>query len=271
MWLGILLAACPTTLWAQLEWIPEDAPQVVFAGEGRKIRVTFNNPAGKTVEVQFRTRLLQASSATAMPLGQAQPWKKLKVLAGQTIIESAPVTFPAVKAGTRFLVQWLDEQGKVLGPTEVAVHPPGLLTELKTLAGEGSMGVFDPRDQLKPLLKQWNVDFEDLEQTGWEDFNGRLALVGPMPPLQAPPDLAKRVKSLAKTGRAVVWIQLASRPAEDSEFPAYLIRDGEGTVVLARSKTFSDLAENPRAQLQLVHLASLAMRADRWESTVLTP
>lgn len=269
--LAISLAVCPILLRAQLAWIPEDAPQAVFAGDARKIRVTFSNPTDKTVEVQIRTRLFQASSVTAMPLGQAQPWKKLQVLAGQTIIESASLSFPAVKAGTRFLVQWLDEHDKVLGPTEVTVHPPGLLKELKALAGERSLGVFDPRDQLKPLLKQWMVDFEDLEQTGWENFNGRLAIVGPLTPQEpASEDMARRIKSVAKAGRAVVWIRLP-RPPANSQLLAYLIREGDGTVVLAQSKTFSELAENPRAQLELVHLASLALKPERWESTVLTP
>src|SRR5881394_1688219 len=138
-WLVGLLAVCPITLRAQLAWVPEEAPQMVFAGEARKIRVTFSNPTDKTVEVQIRTRLFQASSATAMPLGPAQPWKRLQVLPGQKILESASVTFPAVKAGTRILVQWLDEKGKVLGPTEVIVQPPGLLKELKSLVGEESL------------------------------------------------------------------------------------------------------------------------------------
>ncbi len=270
--LAILLAACPISLWAQVEWVPEDAPQVVFAGEARKIRVTFSNPTDKTVEVQVRTRVFQASSATAMPLGQAQPWKRLQVLAGQTIIESALVSFPAVNAGTRFLVHWLDEQGKVLGSTEVTVHPPGLVKELKAFAGGKALGVFDPRDQLKPLLKELKVDFEDLEQTGWENFSGRLAIVGPLtPPAPAPTDLAKRIKSVAKTGGAVVWMQVPSRPPTNTELPAYLIREGDGTVVFAQSKTFSELADNPRAQLDLIHLASLALQPDGWESTLLTP
>ncbi|HYT60149.1 MAG TPA: hypothetical protein VEL06_08250 [Haliangiales bacterium] len=269
---AIFLAACPITFGAQLEWVPEEAPQVVFAGEARKIRVTFSNPTDKTIEVQIRTRLFQASSTTAMPLGQAQPWKKLQVLAGQTIVESASLSFPGVKVGTRFLVQWLDEQGKALGPTEVTVHPPDLLKELKALAGETALGVFDPRDQLKPLLKQWMVDFEDLEQTGWENFSGKLAIVGPLTPQEpASAGLARQIKSAAKAGRAVVWIQLPSRPPTNSEIQAYLIREGDGTVVFARSKTFSELAENPQGQLDLVHLASLVLKPERWESTVLTP
>jgi hypothetical protein len=269
-WLVSLLAVCPITLRAQLAWVPEEAPQMVFAGEAGQIRVTFSNPTDKTVEVQICTRLFQASSATAMPLDQAQPWKKLQVLPGQTILEWASVTFPAVKTGTRFLVQWLDENGKVLGPTEVTVQPHGLLTELKSLTGEGSLGVFDPQDKLKPLLKQLMVDYEDLERTGWENFSGRLAIVGPLPP-QEPMDLARRIKSVVKAGHAVVWMQPPSRLQASSDSGSYLIREGDGTVVIARSKHFADLAENPRAQLDLVHLASLALKPEHWESTVLEP
>ena len=272
IWLAILLTLCPISLRAQLEWVPEAAPQVVFAGEARKIRVTFSNPTDKTIEVLIRTRIFQASSATAMPVDEAQPWKRLQVLAGQTIIESALVSFPAVKAGTRFLVHWLDEGSKVLGSTEVVVYPPGLMKELKAFAGAKALGVFDPRSQLKATLKELQVDFEDLEQNGWENFSGRLAIVGPLAPQSAgATDLAKRIKSVAKTGGAVVWMQAPSRPPGHWELSVYLIREGDGAVLIARSKNFSELADNPRAQLDLIHLASLALQPDRWESTVFTP
>jgi len=137
------------------------------------------------------------------------------------------------------------------------------------------LGVFDPESQLKPILKELQVDFEDLEQIGWENFNGKLAIVGPLPlsPTQTPAatDLAGRIKSFAQAGSAVVWMQLPSGSPAHTEPPAYLIRVGEGTVVVTRSKAFSRLAGNPRAQFDLIHLASLALQPDRWESTLFAP
>src|SRR5207248_10814947 len=108
--------------------------------------------------------------------------------------------------------------------------------ELKTLAGEQALGVFDPQDQLKPLLKQSQVDFEDLEQNGLENFRGRLAILGPLKsPERAPADFGRRIKALARAGRAVIWIQTPSRFSPDSLLPVCLIREGDGAIAVIQS------------------------------------
>ena len=92
--LVLFLAVLPPSIArAQLQALPDKERQRVFAGEGRRITVLFHNPSDSPVDADLRTRLYQASSATAMPLGEA-PWKKLEVLPGQTVLESATLTLP---------------------------------------------------------------------------------------------------------------------------------------------------------------------------------
>jgi hypothetical protein len=101
-----------------------------------------------------------------MPVGEIA-WKRLRVLAHQTVLESAKLDFPEVRTGTRFLAQWLDESGHKVGQVILMVYPQHILKGLKPLADEQPVGLFDPLNQLKPLLKTGGVDFEDLEGNQW--------------------------------------------------------------------------------------------------------
>src|ERR1700690_3450046 len=160
-WSGVALA--------QLQLLPDKELTCVFAGQARPITVVWRNVSDKTVDAEIRTRLYQTTSATAAPLVE-KPWKKIEIMAGQTVLESASVDFPEVRAGTTFLIQWLDGTNRVIGKTEVLVYPTNLLKELKPLLGETGPGILDPNDELKPLLKQGSVNFLDLAETPLEDL-----------------------------------------------------------------------------------------------------
>ena len=234
-----MIACCvPRLARAQLEIVTNAGPQCVFFGEVRKISVTLHNPGGQDFEGDIRTRIFQANSATAVQLSEA-PWKKLQVLPGQTVLESARLDFPAVRAETRFLVQWLadgsgtgfqpvaaqkdgalssgaEQTGKMpvllLGTTEVFVYPTNLLAELKPLAGDEALGIFDPLNQLKPLLKNLKIDFVNLENADLENFSGKLAIIGPFQSkAQMRDGLASQIKALAKKGARVLLAQVALR------------------------------------------------------------
>lgn len=245
---------------AQLQLAPEQHPQRVFAGDGRNISVIFHSIDDKVVEAGLHTRLLQVSSATAIPLDETA-WKTLRVLPGQRIIESATLNFPQVKAETRFLVQWLESTNKIIGKTEVLVYPTNLLMDLKPLAGEKPVGLLDPQNQLKPLLKKLDLEFEDLENTGLGSFSGKLTIVGPFNSRkQMPEGLAERIAAFARKGGAVVWIQ--PPPVHERKLTPtfYTVPHGDGAVVVAQARLVSVLADNPTAQLNLVNLAEYAVR-----------
>jgi hypothetical protein len=249
---------------AQFQLLPEKHSQSVFAGDGCAIKMTWKNTGDETVTSEIRARIFQTTSTTAVELSETS-WKKLEVLPQQTVIETAQLDFPAVKSGTKFLVQWLGNSNHVLGTTEVWVYPTNLLAELQPLAGEKAIGVFDPQNQLKPLLKNLQIEFEDLENIGVTNFSGKLAIIGSFQSKsKMPDDFSKQIELLAKKNTAIVWIQpngLAranSRPAK--LLPSfYSVPEKQITVVVTQPDLVSDFSENPQSQLNLIYFCKLAL------------
>jgi hypothetical protein len=260
--LAVALFLGPLIARAQLELIPAYESQHVFAGDAKLIHTTWRNASDKSFEAGVTARLFQASSATAMRIGD-QHWKQLQLLPQQTVLETARLNFPEVKTQTRFLIQWITGTNKVLGTTTVWVHPIGLLKALKALAGEGPVGVFDPLNQIKPLLKAVAVEFEDLENSGLEQFAGKLAVVGPFESeKQIPEELGGRIHKLAEKGAAVVWIrpvQEACRPLTPSY---YTLPIGKGAIVTILPALVANLSENPQSQLTLIGLCRCALHRE---------
>jgi len=246
---------------AHLEVISNaDAPRVFF-GERKVISVTLHNPSAQEFNAEIRTRIYQTSSATAVPVSEAA-WKTLRVLPHQAVLETVSLNFPAVKAETRYIVQWLDDTN-VIGKTEVLVYPTNLLAELKPLLDGETVGVLDPNDKLKPLLRQNGVTFTDLGQTALENFSGRLAILGPFrSKAQLPEDVAKRTKAMAKNGVAIVWLQPPPGPREKLQPSYYSVAAGTNTIVVAQSSLVVDLPELPQSQLHLLRLCRLALHPE---------
>ena len=263
---------------AQLKVLPDKEPQQVFAGKAREIAVVWRNEGDKAVDTEVRTRLYQTTTATAVQLWVA-PWKRIRVLPGQTIIESATLSFPSVKGETRFLIQWLEGTNTVLGKTDVLVYPTNLLAELKPLAGENEpLGVFDPQNHLKPLLRNLKIEFADLEDAGLERFQGKLAIIGPFQSkAQMREGLANDIDKLAKKGVAMVWIQ----PPPEIQTPLkrlepvkpsfYIVQEGRGAVVVVQAGLVSNLSGSPQAQLNLIQFARLALHPEPLRLPYLTP
>jgi hypothetical protein len=243
---------------AQLQLVTNAEPQSVFFGAAKNISVTLHNFSGKNFNDEIRTRIFQASSATTVLLSEI-PWKQIQVPAGETVLESAGLDFPAVKAKTKFLVQWLAATN-VLGMTPVLVYPTNLFQTLKSFLSETNFGVFDPGKRLRPLLKAQGIKFTDLAQTGLDDFSGQLAVIGPFQSrAQVPDGLAEQIQSLAKTNVAVVWIQ-PPQEKPDKLLPSfYCVQKNQTAVVIVQPELVSDLGENPQSQLNLVYFCKMAL------------
>ncbi|HTA31521.1 MAG TPA: hypothetical protein VK731_13600 [Candidatus Cybelea sp.] len=249
---------------AQLQIVPEPESPSVFSGEGRKVAVVFQNPGAQPAEAHLRTQIYQASSATAVAIGKPADWKTLEVLPGQTVLESAALDFPAVKAETKFIVQWLEGDGHVVGTTEVRVYPADLLAQLGKLAGNNGLGVFDPQNELKPLLKNQKVEFEDLENSSVENFSGRLAIIGPFQSSeQMREGLTAQIKDLAKKNAGVAWLQPPpdkTKRSKDQPSPSfYSVMEGTNAIVVVQSELVGRLPENPQSQLNLVYFCQQAL------------
>lgn len=265
-WLSLLMCLAVLSspvVHAQLQVLPDPEPQRTFTGGGRTLSLRVHNSGARLVEADLHARLYQTSSATAAPLSE-MPWKKLTMLPGQTVLESATVAFPAVKAETRFLVQWLAGTSKVAGITEVLVYPPDLLKDLQPVPGEDPLGVLDPLNQLKPLLKAAGIECQDLEDTELTGYRGKLAIIGPFrSAAQMRERLANHcIKALAQRGVAVVWIQPPLEERREVKPSYYTVQEGKAAVVVVQADQVANLAENPQAQLNLIQFARLALHPE---------
>jgi hypothetical protein len=269
-----IIAGCvPGAARAQLQLLPDKEPQRVFAGIARTVTVVWHNAGDNTVDAEIRARLFQSSSATTVRLGET-PWKTLQMLPRQTVLESAQLDFPVVKAETKFLVQWLENSNSIIGRTEVLVYPTNLLDELKRLVDEGgkNFGVLDPKNLLKPALKSSAVKFVDLAETGLDDFSGKLAIVGPCGPDDPEWNgLANRIGKLAQKGTPVVWIQLPP-PKRAGIWPSFwTVPKNQNVVVVVQPELVANFPENPRSQLNLIYFCNLALNPQPPVLPVLSP
>jgi hypothetical protein len=260
---GLLFAWCwPGAARAQLEIAAGAEAPRVFSGPARSISVVFHNPDNHALESDIRTRTFQASSATAVLLSE-KPWKKLQVLPGQTVVESTPLDFPAVTAETKFIVQWLEGRNRVIGHREVLVYPTNLLEELKALAGGEPPGLYDPQNQIKPLLKKLKLDFVDLEKSDLESFAGRLAIIGPFQSrAQMREKLGNEVQALAKKDTAIVWVQPPPEKRDKLQPSFYSVPEKQIAIVVVQADMIADLPENPAAQLNLLHFCRLSLHPE---------
>jgi len=270
-WLLAMACGWPGRAGAQLQLLPDKAPQCVFAGEARTISLLWSNEGGQSVDAKIRLRLYQEGSATAV-LSEGTSWKQLQVLPKQTVLESAQLDLPGVRGETKFLVQWLDGADRVIGKTEVLAYPTNLLGELRPLLGEGRFGVLDPNDALKPSLRRNGVEFLDLGETDLLDFRGRLAILGPFQSrAQMREGLPQAVQRIAAKGAAVVWLLPTPGPKEEIKPSFYLVPEGKGAVAVVQPDLVAGLAENPRSQLNLLSFCRLALNPAPFSLPNLTP
>jgi hypothetical protein len=260
--LAMITSVITSTAHAQLQLATDEYPACVFGGATANIHVVFANASERDFDDLVRTRIFQATSATAVPVAETS-WKRLRVLPGQTVLESARMKFPPVKAPTKFLVRWTENTNRVIGTTEVRVYPTNLLAGLKPLLGEKALGVLDPNSELKPLLKQNGVQFVDLEQMVFEEFSGRLAILGPFRSQSTWPENAvKRCKMMATNGVAVLWLRLPDGSRDGLHPSYYSVVSGTNNIVVAQSTLVDHLPENPESQLRLVALCRHALQPE---------
>lgn len=244
-----------------VEVVPSATPQQVFAGGVRAVEVRFRNDAAEPARLEVRLHLFQLTSATAAPVGGARVWKTLAVLPGQTVVESASVELPAVRAATRFAARWLDAGGRLLGVTELWAHPENLLDALKLLADGQPIGVAEGKPRLQLVLAARGMPVAELKHAeDWNRFRGRLAFVANQPePTQGELRLEPALLARAKEGLAVVWLQVPPAISPPALPVVERVRVGRGSVLLAPASALEELGHSPAAQLALVRLAGLAL------------
>jgi len=251
---ALLLASAIFPARAALEIIAPDEPQIIFSGTPAAAFLKIRNPAAERAESEYSLRLVQLSSSTAMPVGEIQPWKKIEVLGGQTVLETAPVTLPEVRAMTAFRLE-ISSLGHVVARIPLLGYPPDTLSRMKDYTGEMGIGLQDPDGKLKPALAKAGITISDLELSDLgAGFQGRLAIVGPYAARKATDsewkDLATK---LAGRGVGVVVLLPLSITVPLPE----MLRDGQ--VVIVRGVKWGDLETSAAAQLLLLQAVELAL------------
>ena len=132
--------ACFHSAVAQLSVDKEAALQTVFSGEPVAVTVFVENGGRETVKEAVSTRTFQLAAATKMPLGEAQLWKEIEVLAGQTVREKMVLTFPALAEPVLYRVEFAEAKGRPLGGVTVRACPRTLLQTLARLSGGNRSG-----------------------------------------------------------------------------------------------------------------------------------
>ena len=248
------LLASPS--YARLKIVPPQLEPFVFSGRQRQIEVIIDNQADTDVETQVRTRIYQATSATLAPVGQAQPWKKLRVLAGQKVIEKAALDFPDVRAVTVFQVRWSTEDNAEIGRTTVHVVPTNILGGISVLAGDRVVGLVDLEGLLKPVLKGSGIKFEDVDS--FADFSGNLVLIGPS---AEPEGTVSSLKTDAKRPVTVLWIRNSASPI-GAVPDLYFVTLGQARVAVADTRLFADLENSALAQINLLRCIRVAQHPE---------
>ena len=140
------------------------------------------------------------------------------------------------------------------------------------MAGENGVGILDPQNKLTTALKSMGVDFVDLEDSGLENFHGKLAIVGPFESkAQMREGLAKQIEMMADKGVAVVWLQPPPERREKLQPSFYTVPFGDHAVVVVQAGMVSNLSGSPQAQLSLIDLARLALHPEPLGLPHLTP
>jgi hypothetical protein len=253
----------PLIAYAEAEVIPDPVPQAAFAESSQEIKLFVRNPGKNPTEANLRFRLYQVSSSTLMPVGDIQEFKKLQILPSQTLLDCATVKFPSVKTASRFQVQWLDGDRKA-GRTDVIVQPRDILKQLKTLAGEKPLGILDAGGELRKVLDELKVEYEDLEKDpGLAGFKGSLAIVTAFPNREKlPVKLVEHIAAQAKAGTAIVWVLPPDMPLPSGRLPAYGLQLGSGAVVMAQPFALLDFAKSASAQASLLHFTQMAVKPE---------
>jgi hypothetical protein len=197
-----------------------------------------------------------------MPVGPAKALKKIEVASGQRTIEMVAVDYPSISSGTIFQVRFFDETKNVIGKITVQVLPTDLLKQLSTFCSNNPVGIYDPENQLKPVLSKLQVAFEDLEDDGrFEGFHGKLLLAGPFSSSEKiTENLKGRISAKEKGACSVVWML---PPQLQEPFASVFVIREEGSEAVLHDTAFKDLANSASAQFTLIRSVQLVLDPDK--------
>jgi len=255
---GPVLGAVPP-----VEMVIGPEPQVVLAGVPEQVEIRFRNRSNQTWAGRVSRRIFQASSATAMPVGEVCGVRPLTIPARQTVLEQVALTFPTVRAETRFLVKWFVDDVPVAGATAVSAIPTNALQELEALAGDAGLGLLDPHDRLSGAFERAGVRFAKLGLRDLDCYQGKLAFLctDDLTPTESS-GLKKSLRKLLAGGANVLWFHGAESERDEPSITCW--RTGAaGTLITVPGPPGLGAALSGGEQKRLVALTRFVVSIDR--------
>ena len=235
--------------------------QVVFPGL-QPIEVRIRNLINQTQQVHLEATLFQLSSSTAMPAG-VRTNRQVRLQSNQTIVEQLVLLFPEVRTPTLFQIRWTTATNEQVGKSLVQVIPADSLKSLNKLVGDQSLGVVDPDDRFKPLLKGKGVEFAEVGESEWAEFAGKVILVVEGPGLS--PEFQQSI--LAGHSRvSLLWLREGKAPLG---LPGLsLVRENQKSMAILDFPGLLTETNSAAAQYQLVRAVENLLNPD-WKRQIL--
>lgn len=227
----------------------EPKPALVFSGENQSVRLFAKNPSASALRLKVDTRLYQVATSVAAPLAERGKWRELVMESGQTIVEEFPISLPAIRTPTSFLIKFYEEgNAEEIGSVSLLAYPDDLLSELKEVAKTHQLALVDEENLLAPTLT--NLDFGvvrgSLEERVQSDKPILLIVVAPKGS-----DFMRASEDLSKWTAGVLWVRRPN-PAKLDELPVEEIRKGAVSMLAMDRSLLDGFKQSPSAQLNLL-------------------
>lgn len=257
---GFLVVGTDCQAQADIELVSNPASQAVFGGSPASLLLTLRNIATNTISGTLRAKVFQVSSATAAAF-QELAASRIRLLPGQTIIETVSAEFPTVLTETSFLLQWWIGTNTMIGTSQVSVYPTNLLAALEKLVPAGQLGLFDSEELQGQFIRPTEIGARELAVANLETFPGHLLIVLGH---NGSPDFSNAIKALAKRGVAVLWISQSRR--RGNLVPSFYVKnDLPGAIVVVQPEMVENLARSPRSQWNFIQLARMALHPEPFD------
>ncbi len=249
-WLCCLFFASASAAEPLFISFPELLP-VGFSGSEIAVDARIENRGDAAVEAKFSTRLWQMSSATLVPLSEAQAWWSGRVEAGKSVDVIAKIALPECKAATRFRLQVLAADGTLAAKVDATAIPRDWLRgQFATLAAPPAL--YDPAERIAPAFAKLGIETAAVRAT-----NDLANLRAPVAIVVSPKDQTQSLAAaerLAARGVGVVFID----EVETAE---------KGAMVRGVLAPGVDLAESASAQFRLAQWLREALKRKQTQNT----
>jgi len=244
---------------AQVRLTVDRESDVVFGGQEERVQIGFIHSDPEAIRVELGFRLWQSAASTAIPLGPSETFRILDLPPRVECRFQVPVTFPEPDDSAEFVVQWIVGE-RSLGASRVLVIPRDHLRRWAQRHRDRDLWIYDPAEELKPVLKEFDVPFLDLLTMSGPPAGRGLLILGPFEKSNRD-EVVPEFVGIAETKAAAVARPAPRRQPENSGLPFIRVHsDRDRTLVEFPEDYFSDLEHSAKSQFRLTQLLELTWK-----------